>query len=345
MMCCGGDTGSCCPAAQCCGSTCCSAGEECSPGGACCKPQCDGKCPFADDGCGGQCPVPATGNPGCSYDGLPGCCDSNGVCQPGSADPACGNGGACLNCGSNGKSCNTGVDGGSLCCTPGAGCGYSCGSTALRDECGNVCPVNCPANGCCGDDGHGNNSGICYASGDSDSECGAGGATAATLASAPLCVDCAQAYGTSCANPAAAASGDYTDVCGTCKNGATRSTPCNGYCGSQAQTCQNGAWVDQGACANACGDGCCQTTPGQQPYCIINGLANDHCGINGSACNDCTQWANGNDEGYGICSNTSQVCCLTKGAPVDQGTSPTACCSGTESCGVNVITGWTCSCN
>lgn len=65
--------------------------EACSlTAGACmCVPSCSGKCPGADDGCGGTC-----------YKSLcMGCCDSSYICQSGNSNTSCGNNGAtCVDC-------------------------------------------------------------------------------------------------------------------------------------------------------------------------------------------------------------------------------------------------------
>jgi len=100
----------------------CPAGQECDSSNHCCTPlsqqqACAGhNCGTADDGCGyqincGTCPtgqqcVYGTCTSTCTSSNCPnGCCDSNGVCQPGIYDQICGTGGqACNDCG-NGWSC------------------------------------------------------------------------------------------------------------------------------------------------------------------------------------------------------------------------------------------------
>ncbi|MHB8419474.1 MAG: hypothetical protein ACYDCL_15470, partial [Myxococcales bacterium] len=325
---CGGTYAANCTTA-CCGSACCAAGQVCTAGGVCCSPDCSGKCPYASDGCGGTCPVPAGGNPGCSYNGAAGCCDSNGVCQPGSASTACGTSGACQDCSVNSTTCNRqgGDGGGYLCCTPGAGCGYSCGSAKIVDSCGVVCPANCPYNGCCG-----YSNGVCYTPGNLQSQCAYGGTNS-------VCMDC----GTSaCVDPTAAAQGNYNAVCGTCPEGNTQVASCNGNCGQVTQLCQGGQWVNQGSCTNICGgSACCDVNgncqPGSTTTACLDGNGN-------GTCTDCTkwasnQWATGEDQGYGTCQN--QNCCLTKGAPLATGASAFSCCSGAVSCD---IFGNNCSC-
>lgn len=152
----------------------CPSGDVCDAGACACGPDCAGKCPQADDGCGGRCPMPDAGYPGCTLDGTTGCCGADGVCGAGGTTDSCAVGGACAPCDA-GQRCISSPEGGYLCCTPGAGCGLSCGSPAMRDECGDVCPYDCPTTGCCDDDGG------CHA-GTASSACGAG---------APgLCLDC-----------------------------------------------------------------------------------------------------------------------------------------------------------
>ncbi len=196
----------------------CPSGDGCVDGGCVCLPQCVGVCPHAPDGCGGTCPVPAV-YPGCVTGGAEGCCDENGVCQPGNTAAACTVGGACQSCAST-ESCAPARDGGTFCCTPGTGCGYSCGDPSLLDACGNPCPFACPANRCC--DAHGD----CQP-GTANAACGSGGAPNSCAACTGL-LYCGSAQ--SC----------------TCTDGTSNLTPCSGNCtsGEHGQTCQNGQVVD-----------------------------------------------------------------------------------------------------
>ncbi|HUB06896.1 MAG TPA: hypothetical protein VMB50_07845 [Myxococcales bacterium] len=279
----------------------CQAGETCY-GGICCTPSCTDKCPYASDGCGGVCPVPATGNPGCTYDGKPGCCDSNGVCQPGSASSACGNGGACQEC-LGGQSCNVNLQTTGLfaCCVPGEGCPESCGDPNLLDSCGNFCPVTGCSHGCC------DAAGDCE-TGTADDACGSGGGT------------CTACNGNSCV------AGIFgIQICGQCQDGQTRQIACDGSCGTQIDTCVNGGW-QSGSCVPNCGSGCCDASQ-TSPLCA--GTTTAACGSGNGTCVDCNTLFNGHDQGYGLCQ--SGTCCLSKGAPIYSGTPASACCSGSTS--------------
>ncbi|HUB05863.1 MAG TPA: hypothetical protein VMB50_02620 [Myxococcales bacterium] len=197
----------------------CASEDECDRG-ACCAPSCTGKCPYADDGCGQPCPIPPGGYPGCTLAGQEGCCDPSGVCQPGSAASACTVGGACQNCTANSQSCSVTTP--RACCTPGGGCGVSCGDPTLLDACGNPCPFNCPSSMCC-------DANLGCQPGTSDTDCGKGG----TLGS---CVSCNTV---SC---------DASQACGVCKDGAMTTVTC-GSCMERTSTCVKGEWV-AGACSS-----------------------------------------------------------------------------------------------
>ncbi|MHB8416950.1 MAG: hypothetical protein ACYDCL_02670 [Myxococcales bacterium] len=268
--------------------------------GSCCTPSCDSKCPGAGDGCGGVCPALDGGSPECKVGNEVGCCNG-AVCESGDANSACGTGGSCQSC-QGSASCNVvGGDGGRECCTPGAGCGPSCGDPNMKDDCGNACPWNC-LGGCCNADDQ-------CVPGTADAECGTLGDT---------CSDCGS---TSCAG----------GVCGTCHDGDTKSLPCNGQCGTLPAVCTDGVWVPTagGFCEDACaaGGGCCVGSGTPQAYCT-DGYANTTCGLGGS-CSNCTSLGEKTgDLGFGICGDKGN-CCYAHGAPVPYGSINGSCCSGT----------------
>ena len=119
---------------------------------------------------GGSC------NPAlCNPDTCPGCCDTNGMCQPGSDKGACGfNGNQCASCPAP-TVCNGGT------CS-----GFGCGPMTCPDGCcdsngacqtgfggnGGTCPCAATCQGCC------DAAGGCRA-GTVTSECGSGGASCA----------------------------------------------------------------------------------------------------------------------------------------------------------------------
>jgi hypothetical protein len=189
-----------------------------------------GTCPAGDECRSGLCVCP----PGCRLDGGEGCCDPiTGLCRAVGSDAACAAGGACQACAS-GEHCVPKTDGGFFCCTPGNGCGYSCGDPNLLDGCGLPCPVNCPATSCCDANGD------CQP-GTTVSACGSGGSGAA------LCTDCG-------AFPC------IDQSCG-CKVGVT---PCDSQqCLSgtiTTTTCFDGGKFSKDACTSlCCSSGTCET--------------------------------------------------------------------------------------
>ncbi len=99
-----------------------------------CVPNCTGKCPTADDGCGGKC----SANPVCE-----GCCDVNGTCQVGTSTVACGkSASACKVC-IAGEQCVNQVC--AVVCTP--NCSNKCPNAS--DGCGGTCSSNPACAGCC----------------------------------------------------------------------------------------------------------------------------------------------------------------------------------------------------
>jgi hypothetical protein len=173
----------------CCQGVCCQApANQCNPAGLCCAPNCANR-ECGPDGCGndgtcgcgaggtctrgavcpdgqtcacpsgracnpvsGQCPGPPACTPQTCRNG---CCDSNGFCQPGSANDACGtNGQACVNCPGVQSTCQNGQ----CVCVPQCqgkqcgpdGCGGSCGSCSACQTCtsaGQCQPANYCADG------------------------------------------------------------------------------------------------------------------------------------------------------------------------------------------------------
>jgi hypothetical protein len=203
----------------------CPAGEVCN-NGSCCAPTCAGRCPFAADGCGGQCPVPTGPYPGCTYDGgVEGCCDGTGVCQPGDTTADCTVGAACQSCTVTSNTCNEGPAGYS-CCTPGQGCGVTCGDAGIVDQCGNSCPFSCPTTSCC-------DANLNCQPGTTATACGKGG----TLGS---CNDCG-----------AFSCDTTTQGCGFCHDGDTKPDPACAGCTSALWTCANGNFTG-GTCQTGC---------------------------------------------------------------------------------------------
>jgi hypothetical protein len=162
-----------------------------------------------------------------------GCCDTNGICRPGTTNAACGTAGArCENCTSEGKSCSE----------PGSYCAFipSCS------------PTTCPT-GCC------DQNGVCQ-DGRTDAACGATGQT---------CSNCTN-LGEACAPSGFCYKGAHCgpDTCagccspdGTCRPG-TAAQNCGAFgavcenCMSQGQTCQAGACGVRGATCPAPYAGC-----------------------------------------------------------------------------------------
>jgi hypothetical protein len=229
-----------------------------------------------------------------------GCCDANGVCQPGTSSSVCGTGGlACRACHS-GQACNTSQ----YCdCTP-----QSCPS-----GCCDVLTAQCQP-------------------GRSDALCGSGGSICQTCALTPtkgaiftpsVCSNqfCASAPPCPCAS-------GCCDANGVCHPGASN-TQCGGpqtYCedctavGAQCSQQQCGASLDAGVCnAQTCPTGCCDLSGQCQ-----QGLTSTLCGASGANCTDC--------HGAGqICSNQECVS-LPDGGPICGPMTCDGCCDALGRC-------------
>ena len=165
-----------CPTGCCDGNGACQPGnqtEDCGTGGAACT-QCYYYYGLSEQCQAGQCVMTTCNEYTCS-----GCCDTSGVCQPGTTASACGEyGSACKACAST-AACFSGQCTGFVCdaqtCPDGC-CDTSGTCQSVVNMGGAACPCAaiCEA-GCC------DSTGACRA-GTTDIACGSGGAT---------CVDCA----------------------------------------------------------------------------------------------------------------------------------------------------------
>jgi hypothetical protein len=222
----------------------------------------------------------------CDFASCPaGCCDANGLCQPGATAAACGGGGAAC------QTCPAGS--GCFDCPPGQSCPAlrSCGCTA----------ESCPS-GCC-DRGY---RGTCQP-GTLDTACGSAGFE---------CGDCTAGYVTNCTNcgPHTAAFAAAGQPAGTCvhqgcvypppcpfgcvdANGACQPGASNAQCGAGGAACADctacGAVCTDQQCAPAgdgtlvcneqtCPSGCCDPNEVCQP-----GSADEMCGKGGIQCQSC----------------------------------------------------------
>ena len=285
----------------------------------------------SDAGTGGACKAA----PACNATLCPaGCCDANGVCQPGTASGACGPagapctacptgrsciGGACvLDC--NAATCPTGCClpaqlGSAATCLPGnlddeCGTGgavcQSCSYSSPMGQCSNqacVIPPGCDCpNGCC------DKSGVCQP-GNSNAQCGFGDIN---------CEDCPlvgmQCFNQQCSAPldAGVCNGDNCpsgccDGAGVCQPGLT-----NSVCGNFGTNCEDchmsGATCSNHQCvvpdgAPACDPRTCNGCCDQAGNCL-NGadIGDTHCGSNGNRCVDCTRaLAGGTCAFFGAC--------------------------------------------
>ena len=270
----------------------------------------------------------AAAHAACGFANCPmGCCDSNGVCQPGSSAAACGGGGSdCQVCpaGSGCAECPPGV----LCqterscaCTPEScpnGCclgGYqgACQAGILDDACGSggtpcvdcthgmaieaepgtcstqqcVYPAPCPF-GCL------DAQGVCRP-GSSNTQCGTGGVA---------CTDCT-ASGAACAGQGCLSGLDPTMACNqqTCPSGCCDSFgncqlgSADAMCGTGGVNCQDCPFLGESCSGKRCGTadggvGCGWFNCGG--CCDSSGVcvpvdSDTQCGGSGSACVDCTK--------------------------------------------------------
>lgn len=283
-------------AAGCCSGNCCvSPANQCNGVGECCAPDCTNK-QCGPDGCGnggscGTCPAgsecnAATGKCLCTPQTCPnGCCDSNGVCQPGNTEQACGDGGVtCTQCGSNQHcSTQTGTCRDNPPCSaetcPNGCCNLENGFHVCRTDLRGCAPGGACCSGCC------DNNGQCQ-DGDDDGACGAGGSR---------CIAC-----------------DPLEQCdrGRCQCDANN---CPGCClGGPG----NPGFCEQGNTDQFCGFGgvLCITCPtgttcnGQGHCTCIN--TNQFCGT-GTNCIACPEGTECNGQGQCVC--TAQSCLASSG--------------------------------
>jgi hypothetical protein len=195
-----------------------------------------------------------TPGPRCSASTCAGCCDVNGLCQPGTADFQCGElGAACTNCGS------------------GAACIFNgCQRTDVTPGCSSAnCGGCCTANGLC-------------STGTSNPACGPRGT---------LCTRCPPAFGCEqqrCVPQCNAVScPGCCDIDGSCLQGLSDSS-----CGRSGAACQScpPAWTcgSSGVCTappscSTCQPGeCCSSgvcVPVGPTTCAVTGLANAECRV------------------------------------------------------------------
>lgn len=260
-----------------------------------------------------------------------GCCDANGVCQPGTSTMACGSGGEacvpCANC-SNGTcpancnptTCSNGCCAGSNCRAPGTvtacgtagsacvacnpvranncfggscscGSGPQCGTGQFCDAGTCTCNAASCPNGCC-------NGNLCQVfDAGSFASCGSGGAA---------CAACAPAKASACTS-------------GACRCG-------NGPACGPGLSCD----ADAGQCVCNAGSGCGGCCSGNN--CLDAGaLTVTACGSNSMACTQCAAGKADNCAG-GTCKCGNAAACGTgykcsAGACVCDGFSCAGCCS------------------
>lgn len=244
----------------------CVGGQVCSPencpgcceGNACVPGTDSSACGFAGNQCndcaaeGESCQSQTcVVQPPCGPENCGGCCDFQGICQPGTFDTGCGRSGqACEVCTTVGETCQ------SQTCSPGSGCN----------------PTNC--NGCC------DVNGVCQA-GTSPVACGFGG---------QVCGDCAN-FGEICQGQSCFATCTQENCAGCCdQNGVCQPGSLDNDCGFSGQTCQSCTSFNEtcqfNQCLSACNpqncQGCCDSTQTCQP-----GFLDTQCGGFGGACTDC----------------------------------------------------------
>ena len=260
-----------------------------------------------------------------------GCCDADGICQPGVSAIACGgNGTAC-------ESCPVGSECGS--CPP----GYSCPAERF---CG-CTPQSCPT-GCCAGGPFGAFGGTCQA-GTVDSQCGSGGTRCEDCTQpSTACLNCPQSNSMaqglmgqasvasgSCSNqqcvfpPVSTCLDGCVDALGQCQPGAS-----NTACGNGGQACEDctasgiGCFRQQcvdlgdaGVCnAQSCPTGCCDYATGQ----CRQGITGTACGRSGADCQDCVLRGQ-------ICSN-QQTCTAPNGGLGCGAFNCNGCCDGNANC-------------
>ncbi len=192
-----------------------------------------------------------------------GCCDVNGLCQPGNASGACGDfGNSCENCGAEGLACDPKLQ------------------ACLTSTCGPQCA------GCC-------SNGVCVG-GAQDTSCGTGGAQCSNCITSGFACAPDPLGGGACEAPGCNAS----NCAGCCSKTGCTSGTLAAACGSEGDACITctGASQECVALPGLAGGGLCTTTAcGPQNCfgcCDLNGLcqtgtnAND-CGAGGKTCTTC----------------------------------------------------------
>ena len=227
-----------------------------------CTPDCSGKCPGDEDGCGGTC----------STNQCPGCCDGT-TCNQGDQDALCGTaGGSCQDCTAGSVECGKGI------CVAGA-----CSGAALPDK----TPCNsglCYGGSCCTGcwDGSG-----CQPGSSSD-KCGSEGTPCKTCednfsctldsCESGACTSAPAAKGTPCTGGTC----NEGQCCTGCWDGATcRGGISNSYCGQAGVDCSPCTTSDPCKLAN-CQSGSCQLPPIQDTTPCGGGLC-----YGGTCCTGC----------------------------------------------------------
>ena len=202
---------------------------------------------------GGGCII----NNQCNPENCPGCCDFNGICQPGNQTFDCGSGGqTCSFCPAN-STCQMGF------CFTAPICG----------------PQNC--DGCC------DQNGICQA-GATNAVCGQGGESCATCPSGFTC------QGNVCEMPVTNC-GPSNCASGCCQANECLTGTSVGGCGTgggACTSCPSGDTCTSGKCEVApCSpdncNGCCGFPSGGTVPVCLGGGAPTACGFGGNACTSC----------------------------------------------------------
>lgn len=241
----------------------------------------------------------STGTPRCLRSNCNGCCDVNGLCQPGNEGFACGvAANTCTSCAQN-EACADGVcamktgDGGVV-NPPNDGGTGTCSAT------------NC--NGCCDGTGTcrgGNTNNSCGTGGIACGNCPSGQACqqqdgGAFRCSTFVCTGCNSTTGNCLLGTSASACGNGGTACKACLNG---------------ENCVSGACVMGGTCSAANCGGCCDGTA-----CITNTTANK-CGKMGASCTACS--------GTNVCNaGTCGPMTVDSGNPNPTGCGPSNCPNG-----------------
>jgi hypothetical protein len=234
-----------------------------APSGSTCTPSCAGKCPYADDGCGGLCPnVPCAG-----------CCDpATDLCRPGTGPDECGSGATfCSSCTDQDEVCQPATGGGGECSLlppslptgPTGATGSTGGSTGATPTCQPACAGQCAGapDGCGGTCADNDCGGCC----DANHQCQESETSAACGSGGEACEACGGSH--SC-NPGPD---------GTSFSCCSLGEGCGPSCGDPNLKDSCG-WV----CGTNCPSGCCDGQGDCHP-----GTADDACGLPGDACLQC----------------------------------------------------------